>query len=303
MEEFFSSIHLNIKLNWNIITRARDIFKPLLHINTSKLSFNEELMNSFEIENASLNQNIIKNLLSYDGIGIQKIHQIMTECKKPFKRNKYVYVLNAFGDILHVGLQSSKIDYDLLQQWVNTYYEHKFSSPIEKTFCGFLLYVMYIRIHPHEDGNGRTARYLFLENKLLEGTENYFPLSSILASSSFEYVNDVISKIYKLIDITEKGVSEEVYYTLVLSDAYVKRILYIIYSTMLYKYLYVSDTENTLKYAEYESFSEMLFKYHSLFAGATFLEEDAKIVKDIKNFISKWVDLDKHVKVLKVLHV
>ena len=49
------------------------------------------------------------------------------------------------------------------------------------------------------------------------------------------------------------------------------------------------------KYEEYE--------YRNPLIGSTFIENGMSIIKDIKAFLSKYIDLSKHVKVVKALDV
>lgn len=301
--DFIKYLSLDIKLNWSIIDGAKRLFEPLLNMDKDKMNFTDELSKSFELENSNLTQNIVSNLIKYDGNSIEDIFKILIENKLPFKRAERVYVKNTFGDILHIGLPQSKIDYAQLQIWYDTFMTWKFNTPVEKSFCGFLLYLLYVRIHPHIDGNGRTGRYLFLENKLLEGTENYFPLSSILQSRIFIDIYDEMNSIFKLMDITNKSTNPEDYFKLILPDKYVKRMLHIMYCSILYKHLKVNDIKQCQEYEEWDSFGEMICKYKSPFAGHTFIESDETIVTKMKEFLKKYVDLDKHVKVLKVLNV
>jgi hypothetical protein len=88
---------------------------------------------------------------------------------------------------IHDGADVDWFKMDQLQEWVNVYYNFPWKETKigrnERMVCGFLLYIAYVRFHPHSDGNGRIARYLFLENKRLSGTPGYFPLSSMLVSS------------------------------------------------------------------------------------------------------------------------
>ena len=267
------------------------------------MNFSTELLNSFIIENSRLTDNIVKNLLAYDGLDIKIIHQIMVENKKPFMRNKYVYVVNNFGEICHIGLQSSKINYEQLQQWVDKFYEYSFKSNVEKMFSAFILYLLYVRIHPHEDGNGRTARYLFLENKKLEGTNNYFPLSSMLSNPIFRDIDDEMHMIFKEIDITEKGVDESDYLTLKLNDTMIKKILHLMYCVILYKHLKVNDSVKCNEFEKYETFPELITKYKPKFAGVTFTEDNMIIIDEMKTFLKKYINLEQHVKVLRVLNV
>ena len=279
------------------------MFKPLLNVNSSYMTFSDELYNSFKLEGTKLTSSVKNKLLNYDGYDLKTIHQIITESKCAFERKVNVYVKNNFDDVLHVGLQPSKINYEWLQCWVNDFYTYHFKSSVEKMFCGFILYLFYIRIHPHQDGNGRTSRYVFLENKLLEGTENYFPLSTIIESNMFRTVNNNMGELMKLIDFSDKNISEDKYYSLTLSDKNVKMILYIMYISIVYKHLKVSSPKECEIYEEYESFGDMISHYRNPLMGTTFTESDMSIVKDIKHFIERYVDIMKHSQVLKVLDV
>ena len=50
----------------------------------------------------------------------------------------------------------------------------------------YVFYMFYERLHPSEDGNGRTGRLIFIENIYFN---NFFPLSSLLNHMNCPYVN------------------------------------------------------------------------------------------------------------------
>ncbi|KAA6363768.1 MAG: hypothetical protein EZS28_040706 [Streblomastix strix] len=76
----------------------------------------------------------------------------------------------------NVGIQHENIDPNELQQLVD--FAYKYDKP-NKIMVLFACYLLYERIHPHEDGNGRMGRLLFLEN-IYQLTGLYVPLSTAL---------------------------------------------------------------------------------------------------------------------------
>lgn len=296
--EFFDKLELNVSLNWSLIEHADKMCESIINANDDRMNLEDELRNSFELESSHITKDITDKLTQYDGLNIEKIYSIMMENKYPLKRTRHVCVKNTFDEILHIGLQPSKIDYGVIQRWVNEFYAHEFKTSTEKMFCGFILYLLYVRIHPHQDGNGRMGRYLFLENRLLERTKSYVPLSTILNNHNFRDVSDKLLSLYNSIDIKEKNRDVDTYYTLHLSDRHINTMLYIIYISIVYKHLRINIPPQI---EEYEAFDEILCHYHSPLAGRTFLIPSEDDYVDMKTVLSPFIDLSKHAKILKVL--
>ncbi|KAA6391147.1 MAG: hypothetical protein EZS28_013330 [Streblomastix strix] len=93
----------------------------------------------------------------------------------------------------NVGIQHENIDPNELQQLVNFAYGY---SGQNKVWVMFACYLLYERIHPHEDGNGRMGRLLFLEN-IYELTDTYIPLSTALRynKQSKQLMNEIFKHI------------------------------------------------------------------------------------------------------------
>jgi fido (protein-threonine AMPylation protein) len=64
----------------------------------------------------------------------------------------------------------------------------------------FACYLLYERIHPHEDGNGRMGRLLFLEN-IYNLADSFVPLSTALRYN--KQVKQLMNEIFKHISFGE----------------------------------------------------------------------------------------------------
>ncbi|KAA6353824.1 MAG: hypothetical protein EZS28_050649, partial [Streblomastix strix] len=97
----------------------------------------------------------------------------------------------------NVGIQHETIDPNELQQLVDFAYEYDQSN---KIMVLFLCYLLYERIHPHEDGNGRMGRLLFLEN-IYQLSDSFVPLSTALRYN--RQVKQLMNEIFKSISFGE----------------------------------------------------------------------------------------------------
>ena len=160
---------------------------------------------------------------------------------------------NMRKEFYNIGMKASDIDEEQLQNLVNFYYQMqrraqgahpqggamplepkvlsrnplKYRNDSERIFWGFICYLLYIRIHPHHDGNGRIGRLLFIENTY---NHVYLPLSEIIAKvKQPELLQNIYNKVnfkyvyYKNeqhIKYPESGK----YYKLIIDDALLKYI-------------------------------------------------------------------------------
>ncbi|KAA6366009.1 MAG: hypothetical protein EZS28_038466 [Streblomastix strix] len=97
----------------------------------------------------------------------------------------------------NVGIQHENIDPNELQQLVD--FAYKYDKP-NKIMVLFACYLLYERIHPHEDGNGRMGRLLFLEN-IYQLTESQVLLSSALRHN--KQIKQLMNEIFKHISFGE----------------------------------------------------------------------------------------------------
>lgn len=244
MLNFFKSINLNVTIDEKCVLQYK--YNTLLeHLkNPIPLKTEDDLIkdleSSYSFEGDNMNPDTYKLLFNTPNDDIEKIYSCLNT-KNPFKRTQTVYVLDEWKNPIHTGLKPSLIKYDALQLWVNEFHKHEFETEYEKILVGFILHLFYVRIHPHYDGNGRMARYLFLENKELMSHLNLCPLSIIL-NKQLGNVKEVMKEIFSIID------KEEDYYSMYPSNKLFKLINYIIYISTTYKYAkhYIPDFDDYL---------------------------------------------------------
>ena len=222
-----------------------------------------------------------------------------------------------------------------LQEWVNKFHECQFENKIDKILCGFILHLLYVRIHPHFDGNGRMSRYLFLENKLcmkestIPGSAyalSFCPLSKILKEGQrpefpkktclelpMKYMNDIYNFIDESIDVNTA--KEEDYYKLKINNKILKKIYYIIYISVCYKYCIKYNNKiidsfnnyNDFKYifclgkAQHERASSPEDLRSEVEKSTTIRISDGHRTRNQKlaNEINKLLNFDRHVQLIK----
>jgi len=132
-------------------------------------------------------------------------------------------------EFYNIGMKASDIDKEQLQNLVNFFYQLQKDdrSDVEIKVWGFICYLLYVRIHPHHDGNGRIGRLLFIENTY---GSSYFPLSEFIAKAKQpKLIQNIYNKVnFKYIhynnDSLIKYPDTDKYYRLTIDDELLKYI-------------------------------------------------------------------------------
>ncbi|KAA6387916.1 MAG: hypothetical protein EZS28_016553 [Streblomastix strix] len=195
-----------IKINEFTVTFNEDgcdqIGKIMVPIDPDRLMY-KNIMNSNCIEQDILPKDNINDAIEY--LKSTRVPQIEGLYEVLFKRETFrhcgVYVSDKNNSKIisaaNVGIQHENIEPNELQQLVDFAYEYEQSN---KIIVMFACYLLYERIHPHEDGIGRMGRLLFLEN-IYNLTESYVPLSVILRYN--RSVRQLMNEIFKHISFGE----------------------------------------------------------------------------------------------------
>lgn len=292
--DFFNSINLNITIDDSALYRYRHMFDHLKYNNEqpSNDDIRELLSMSYKYEtNENISTTMLNNIMSTPN----NIYQLYTiiEPKKPCKRNRMVYIMDAFGSVVHKAAKQSYIDINRLQQWVNGYHNWNFEDPVDKLLCGFILYLLYVRIHPHEDGNGRISRYLFLENRLMSCI---CPLSETLHNHLY-ITWDAMNEVFKWLDstINSDTATSNDYYRLHIPSKIIRLIYYIIYTSIIYRYC-IKASDKCKQYID-----NMDYKY-IICTGKTpinnITNEHKRNIKAIIRDINEVLDYKTHINIL-----
>jgi Fic family protein len=168
---------------------------------------------------------IENNSLTLDNV--KKTHSILSKnllhkSQQGFIRNNPMFVINSDDQIEYVAASPEKVkpeldklfrDIDLLQQTD--------LNPFEIFYYASLLHLVFVKIHPFQDGNGRTARLIekwFLIEKIGEKAasvqleKNYFKkladYYSNIRKIGLEYENLDYSKSLDFLLMTVKGIDD-----------------------------------------------------------------------------------------------
>ncbi|KAA6352813.1 MAG: hypothetical protein EZS28_051660, partial [Streblomastix strix] len=178
------------------------IGKIMAPIDADRLMY-KNIMDSNCIEQDILPKNNINDAIEY--LKNNEVPQIDELYQALFKRETFrhcsVYVSDKNNSKIisaaNVGIQHENIDPEQLQQLVDFAYEYYQSNKIMILFACYLLCE---RIHPHEDGNGRMGRLLFLEN-IYQLSDSFVPLSTALRYN--KQVKQLMNEIFKSISFGE----------------------------------------------------------------------------------------------------
>lgn len=160
-DSFFKHKFLNVQYNPDYTKKSEDLFKAYQFI--QKAPFTED--------------------------NVVKVHEILSEHLLPFGqrgaiRNNPMFVLNEEDRIEYVACEPNRVRGELklffsqLKELLNTEMQ-----PKEAFFYAAQIHLIFVKIHPFQDGNGRTARLLekwFLLEKLgqdavaIELEKNYY---------------------------------------------------------------------------------------------------------------------------------
>ncbi|KAA6391974.1 MAG: hypothetical protein EZS28_012500 [Streblomastix strix] len=163
----------------------------------------KNIMDSNCIEQDILPKDNINDAIEY--LKNNEVPQIDELYQALFKRETFrhcsVYVSDKNNSKIisaaNVGIQHENINPNELQELVDFAYEYDQPSKIMVLFACYLLYE---RIHPHEDGNGRMGRLLFLEN-MYQLTDSFVPLSTALRYNN--QMKQLMNEIFKSISFGE----------------------------------------------------------------------------------------------------
>lgn len=145
---------------------------------------------------------------------IEELYKLMFKNKEVFRKNTDDY--NGFIGVLkhnnskelsfyNIGIDPQYIESEKLQEMVNYIYTYKNNEYVYlHEIISFICYLLYERIHPHPDGNGRIGRLLFIENVF---NLEYFPLSKILNSNI--YCKEIMTEIFNQISFPFKYIKNK----------------------------------------------------------------------------------------------
>ena len=206
----------------------------------------ESLYKSFEYEHdenfiSKFQLQILEGMKSHN---IIDIYRIIFPKVNPI-RNEFVGVGSLiYKDYNNIGCNPKDVSkaIEKLQSLIDEYYTIQ-NTDILKPVIGFIMYLLYERVHPHEDGNGRMGRYIFFENVSLENS--LFPLSILLNDTRTKA--DIFNEIFHYTNFPRKNVNPDTFNEYPSLDKYfdisfineflINRIIRVLYIAKIYKFL------------------------------------------------------------------
>lgn len=179
LDEYFSRIKLNDDILFHLDDTNRDFdeyinklkkFPPLTVLYFLINSFSNEIIDTNLIENHIIdpieinNYNVFIKSLSMNNKRIKELHQFVTRDTdfKDYRTNEVRVsgINNGKEEIFWYGVNPEEIN-KFMNDFLKIYHNHSLSFINQNPFVkGALLHLLFVRIHPFSDGNGRTARII-----------------------------------------------------------------------------------------------------------------------------------------------
>ena len=180
-----------------------------------------------------LDDNIFFNSLNISHKRIHELHNFITnyDCEPSFEyRNHEVrvsrYLQNGDEEIFYRGAQSKDVK-KFMNDFIDIYKRNDISFLMSNPFLkSALVHLLFVRIHPYGDGNGRTARLLHNSKftELLNRTYKTklkispLPISESISRNVYTYVNSINNIYFDLEHDSNEAINKWFYYNLIFAD-------------------------------------------------------------------------------------
>ena len=157
----------------------------------------------------------------------------------------------------------------------------------EKPIMGYIYYLIYMRVHPHTDGNGRIGRFVFFENPLLS-----YSLLECEKKDEFEdvfrYTN--FPKTCCPYEFEDYNSLDEYFNMDFVNEKFVNKIVRILYCSRLYKFL-----TQTFKDIDVKKLSDITWSNKKI-------RQYKKTYKSLIDIINVKINIETHQNNLKLLN-